>query len=123
MKIKTQTYIEWMIGGSFVSSTDAVPVNDRSIPYDFPQMAFGFRFHDVTEAELEDGEILTGKPKNISPRYLRGEVHTLEDVEREGKSLVLVENMKCNNWSRVIKCLQGYIPLYEGDVVIQQGVE
>jgi len=66
----------------------------------------GFRFFDRTEAILEDGEILTGEPKNYSPIYYFGKRINLEELNPFWQKI-----MKENKANSLIKCECGCFTL------------
>lgn len=54
--------------------------------------------------------------------YVNCKVQTLEDIEAEGpESSTLAQNMRCNNWDRVITTTEGWKwtqPFRDGDIVL-----
>jgi len=65
------------------------------------------------------------KPKEVdrSPMYyVNCKVQTLKDIESEGpESATLAQNMRSNNWKRVITTTEGYKwtqPFRDGDIVL-----
>lgn len=114
-------YIEFYYPGSFVSETSAQEVSDRTPPSELPKGAYGYRFFarsDVTQ----DGETLRGQPKDHSPMTYYGESMTLEEVKAlapSGDYRILVSNMECNGWDRVVLTVRGqFMPLNAGDSVV-----
>ena len=78
---------------------------------------YGFYF---STRGREDDE-LDSKEIDSSPMYfLGGKVLTLKGVEDENKheNSILISNMKCNGWEKVIKVKNIVQPLMEGDVVL-----
>jgi hypothetical protein len=117
----TKTFVEILYPGSLFSESTVKVVENRE-PIELPEGAFAFRFFDQTISEV-DGETLTGKPKNYSGKYYKGEVYTLEQLEEEfggsGKHQILISNCRYNDWGRVVKTVRGnWQPLEENDVVL-----
>ena len=111
-------FVEFFYPGSFMSETSEVEISTRTLPAEVPQRAYGYRFFERQVAEV-DGEKLVGQKKNFSGRVFLGEEVSLQDaIAREGENSILVRNMRCNNWSRVGKTRQGYIPLNDADRVV-----
>lgn len=63
-----------------------------------------------------------GKPKDYDPMTYFGEVLTLDQVKalEPAKNYdILVSNMECNKWDRVVRTVRGnFQPLNEGDKVV-----
>lgn len=113
-------YVEYIYPGIIVSETSTKEVlsrNPKSVL--IPDSAYGFRFIDREEVEL-NGEKLKGDNKNISRWYYRGRQMTLEDVKREKpEEEILISNMERNDWKSIVwtKFNQA-IPLDKGDTVL-----
>lgn len=114
----TKHYVEFYYPGSFFSETDVKPIKSRDAKITLPERAYAYRIFD--REEIKSGrETLVGKPKNYSPRYIKGEKYDLERVKNEvPDSLILQSNMRGNDWKYVIKCRQGFIEPWEGDVIL-----
>lgn len=114
-------YVEFCFPGSLMSETSTKEVGDRNAPVEAPQGAFGYRYFSREEVEME-GEVLIGKAKDRSPMTYFGEVFTLDQVkalEPAKNYSILVSNMQCNKWDRVVRTVRGnFQPLHEGDRVI-----
>jgi hypothetical protein len=114
----TKHYVEFTYAGSFFSEMSSRSVESRDpSKVVMPSGAYAFRFYDQEEVEL-NGDTLVGTPKNLSPRYIRGEKVTLEQAERLPNSDTLVSNMNGNGWGYVVKCPQGHIAPEEGEIFI-----
>lgn len=81
---------------------------------------YGFRFitRARTEKELDAKEVARS-----NFYYLGGRIETIEDVERRAdpKESVLLSNMRCNRWDRIIvndNSWRWTQPLQEGDVIL-----
>lgn len=112
-------YARVLYAGSFFSEDEARPVERRDPALvSLDGWAYGFWFEDREEVDA-GGETLVGPWKNRSPRHLQGEVFDLDRVKREvPNSDILQRNMGYNNWSRVLRCKQGFIDLRDDDVVL-----
>lgn len=120
-------YVEYVYPGCIVSESSKREVTDR-IPElareKMPEGAFGFRFMDRQEM-TSNGETLSGEFKDIGSWHYEGTMYTIEEV----KSLfpdkeILISNMECNHWNRVVKTKFGqFINLNDGDVVLAEKVE
>lgn len=82
---------------------------------------FGFQF--ITR-ERKGGELDSSVTERSPMYYLGGEVLTLEEVEarKDPEDRILISNMKCNNWNRVITNTNSWkatMPLSQEDVVLE----
>jgi len=125
--MKTETYIEMVLPGMLLSSSDIAKVASRLDVPPNPN-AFGFRYFDRTtyKAMREDGEEITteGPEENYSAWTFFGEVWTIEQIaELNSKDPrrwnILHSNMRGNGISRVVRTkYQQFIPLSEEDKVL-----
>ena len=115
-----QTYVVFMLPGSFVSEQEVRKVDDRCFPQDIPRAAFAFYFYDVFESIGPRGEVVKGQPQNVSAKTYFGEAFALERVKSEvPHAEILISNMKVNGWDRVVWTRLGnWQPLEPDDVVI-----
>ena len=115
-----KTYVVFKLPGSFIAEQTEREVQDRSFPTDVPKNCFGFYFYDIYEATGPKGELISGTRQNVSAMTYFGEEFTLERVKREcPNSKVLISNMECNGWNRVVCTRLGnWQPLEDGDRVI-----
>lgn len=116
----TQTYVEYLIPGSFFAESETKKVSSRDISkLKVPDYAFGFQFFDITSTQV-DGEKLEGRPKNFSKRYLLAE----EVLDQEGvkKKIpdndVLLSNMRNNGYKHVVKTRRGNIQPADKDTIV-----
>lgn len=113
-----KTYVEFYYPGTFVSETSTREVSDRSPITDVPVGVYGYRFFSRSEVEL-DGEILTGKIKDCSGITYFGEVMTIDDVAKLPNTEILQSNMRCNEWSKVVRTVRGnFQSIDERDIVL-----
>jgi hypothetical protein len=117
-----QQYIEFYFPGSFVSETEVKPVASRAAPVAVPLGAYAYRFFARQEVEM-NGEILRGKAHDHSPMTYFGKALTLDEVKAlDGDYRILISNMECNRWDRVVRTVRGnFQPLNEGDIVLTGG--
>lgn len=125
MSVKTshnQKYIEWLYHSRFFAEPESkpVPFNYKS-PRKWPKGALGYRFYERQIVE-SDGELLAGKRRNVTPWVYRGVEYTLDEVRQlQGDYHVLITNMECNDWDRVVFAggMQGpAYPLLHGERVV-----
>lgn len=122
-------YVQFFSPGTFVGekTTKCVPNWDvKKAAAMMPDIVerhgarpYGFQFYTMSRG-LRDFE-----PKEVdrSPMYyVNCKVQTLEDVEAEGPmSATLAQNMRSNNWERVVTTIEGYKwtqPFRDGDVLL-----
>lgn len=113
-------YVEFVSPGLLISNMHSELVISRdSALITLPRNKYGFRFYDKEEV-IQNGEALVGKPKNYSGWFYEGEAFTLEQVEREfPSSNILINNMRSNNYSKVVKTRFGqFFPLEKDDIVL-----
>jgi hypothetical protein len=119
--IKLKHYVEFLYPGIFVSESSVNEVKDRDPDkVVVPKECFAFLFFDRTETIVDD-EILVGKRKNESGRYyINGVIYTLEQVKNQfPESKILISNIQCNKWNKVIKTRAGnWQPFEKNDTVI-----
>jgi hypothetical protein len=108
----------WHVGG-FFSEDEYRPVAKRDPALvSLDGRAYAFSFVDREESEIH-GKLLKGEWENKGPRYIKGEIYDEARVRAEvPNSTILLDNMRCNRWSRVIKCKQGFLPLEDSDVAL-----
>jgi len=119
-------YIEFFYPGAVVSDSITQEVADRSPPAELPKGAYGYRFFARSEV-TQDGETLRGQPKDYSPMTYYGEEMTLDEVKNLTPSSdyrILVSNMECNRWDRVVRTISGQFMLpNDGDLVVTPNVQ
>jgi hypothetical protein len=116
-------YIEFLYPGIFVAESSAEEVNSRDIDkIKIPENCHGFRFYDRQETIAEDGETLSGEPRNYSGTYYRGRAMTLKDVKSElPDHRNLIENMEGNSWKKIVKTIFGnFYPLKDLDQILDE---
>lgn len=124
-------FVEFYSPGTFVAENTTKPIDSWNIE-EAAHMAFtikerygatpyGFRF--ITRSRNDDE--LDSKISNRSKMvFLGGKIETLEDVKRRNdpSDRILISNMECNRWHRIITTTNGYKwtqPFEEGDVNIE----
>ena len=119
MKKELKTYARFFAPGSFVANDWTRPV-EQADPYavKWPDDAYAFTLHE--REDVVDGETrYEGKPRQIGPTYYHpdSKVETLDEVRRNPKAgTVLVSNMECNGWDRIVWSRWGNWPQpYEPD--------
>jgi hypothetical protein len=116
--MKTVHFVRFYFPGSFVSETSEREIESRDAPVDMPPRAYGYAFFDKTLA-MNGKEMLWGPERNTSGITYRGEVYDLERVKREMPSeRILISNMECNGYKRVVVTQRGTFPLNDDDKVV-----
>lgn len=122
--MKREQMVEYSYPGTFVSATSSeVCGHNNADQIECPDGAFAFRFFDrVTQtATLEDGRTQDHvERENVGGWYYPGgEVLTVDDVESlDGDHRILLSNMRCNGWDRVVRSRRGnFQPLEAADAV------
>lgn len=85
-----------------------------------PGSAYAFYFTRRTRAETDKGEVMFGAEREKSVTYYPdGESVTKEDVAKLPDCRILLRNMECNNWDRVVRSRLGnYQPFNEDTQII-----
>jgi hypothetical protein len=100
------------------TSEEEIPSRDSII--EIPENSYGYYLFDKEYIE-NDGEVLEGEKKNISPTFYIGTMETYEEICKRnlpGES-ILRENMKSNGWFKVVRTKFGNVySLEEGDIVL-----
>ena len=118
-----KTFVVFKLPGSFVAEQTVREVNNRSLPTDIPRNCFGFYFYDSYEATGPMGETIRGEKQNVSGMFYFGEVFTLEQVKAcVPDAKILISNMECNGWSRVVRTRLGNWQQLETNDQVIQGV-
>lgn len=117
-------YVRFDFPGSFVDESSLVRrTTDNPEEIEVPKGAFAFRFCERTEAEV-DGETLLGEWQYDDRTFYApgSRIVTLTEVKAgaiEGNCDILISNMECNGWDRVVETNRGNVkPLRETDVVL-----
>ena len=112
-------YAEILIAGVTVPNPHEVPLRSRDETPDLKGGAFGYRVFDRWVSKAPDGSEMRGDKANFSGWMLYGREMTLGEVEREmPEAQILIDNMRGNGHDRVVKCRQGFVPMYAGDRVV-----
>ena len=116
--MKLIKYVRFWFPGSFVSDdTIRESVSDTRI--DFPDGAYAAQRFSRFETEDPRGGKMVGPEYDHGSKYIEGEAYTLEQVKAlPGDYHILIRNMEGNDWPRVVRCRQGFLPLSDKDVVI-----
>ncbi len=118
--------VEYVYPGIIVSESSSKQMSQRD-PREAvimaPESSYAFRFYEVTKAlDLGADFKVTPVARNHSAwHYIDGQIFTVADVEarQDPSDEILISNMKCNGYDRVVKCRTGnWVPMSEGDVVV-----
>lgn len=114
----TKHYVQFIYPGILFTndSTQEIPKRDPSA-FEIDENCLGYRFFDRFEIVI-DNEKLLGERKNFSGTHYFGIEKTLDEIKREKPDSILLENMKINNWDKIVQTKGGKcFPLYEKDTV------
>lgn len=122
-KIHTKHYIKLFYPGAFFSDTAIQEIESRE-KFEIPKNVYAYQFFDKEEFEV-NGEAFTSKEKNFSPTYYFGvELELSAVINKYGKQSIVVQNMECNGWDKVIETEFGQcFPLNEKDIVLPKRIE
>lgn len=112
-----KNYVEYTYPGSFVSKTSAKELHPGESPLPMPERAYAYQTFQKQTVIAPDGEILYGAQRNHSKKYVKGELWDMDAAKQRGTK-ILVDNMRSNNWTHVLKCAQGCIPFYHDKMVL-----
>jgi len=116
-KTKVTTYVEFFYPGLIFPESSVRKVKNRDVKkLKIPTTAFGFHFFDIKSTIVRKTK-MESKRLNASPfYYFGGRIMTLEEVCKElPEAKILINNMECNGWDRVIRCRTGnYQPFVKG---------
>lgn len=124
---RNQTFVEILFPGTLFPEEQVQEVLSRkpqTVAKKLPKGAFCFQFFDqICKEVIVDGETRTicGKRKNESGRYYpEGKVYTAKEIAALGPDYrILLSNMECNDWPKVVKTRCGnWQPFTEKDAII-----
>jgi hypothetical protein len=117
----TKTYIRFYLGGRFFPEFEIREVAARTQPTELPARAYGYDFYDQSEFE-EDGEMLTGRPKNESAMYYVGEFFTKKQMKEDftgDEYRILVSNIDSPYYIGAVRTIRGnWQPVRPEDTVL-----
>lgn len=122
--MKNEHYVEWLTPGSLFPEKYTEKVDSRDLPQlEIPRDVYAFTFYDVKTVDAVDEEGEKHEIRiiiNKSPRYIIGEVFTLEQIEAMGKDYrVLASNVEEYDMKSGVKThLGNWQPLLKDDVVL-----
>ncbi len=102
----TKTWINFYAPGSFTANewTKDTPENTSPDDVEWPDNAYAFTLHRRVDI-VDGGETYNGKPEQIGPMYYHPDsaTETLEEVKQNPSATsILVGNMECNRWERIV---------------------
>lgn len=124
-------FVEFFSPGTFVAETSTRPIDswdlDEAIKLSaditerYGATPYAFRF--ITR-ERADDELDSKVTKHSFMHYLGGKIETIEDVAKRAdpKEAILLSNMRCNGWNRIITSTKGWKwtqPLNDDDIVLE----
>ena len=121
MRESVVTFLDFWYPGIVVSNESSTVVGSRDLAaVELPENAYAFRFADRTEVTTDDGEVIVGKRRNLSPMYYPGGViFDIDQVALLPDTKILQSNMLVNKWDKVIRtCSGNFQPFNDTDVVI-----
>ena len=114
-------YVKFWYPGISVSENTVEEIESKDIQnIEVPQNAYAFSLYDIEIVEFE-GEILRGKPKNVSSMYYCGgtKKNYRTVCKEKGSDSILAGNMLCNNWDCVIETpYHQYFPIRDKDILL-----
>jgi hypothetical protein len=118
-EVTEKLYIEILYPGSLVTETERKLVRMKEPEKHaktLKPLAFGFRYVQVTEAKvLGEGKAVL-KEKYRPGTFYIGKVLTLAEVKAlkpPDRYEILVSNMECNKWDKVVQCRTGNFQSFE----------
>lgn len=126
-------FVEFYSPGTFVAESTIKPIESwdvekavemsGSIIERYGARPYAFRF---IKRAREDSDLDSKIVDKSCLYYLGGVVETIEQISKRGdkKDKILLSNMQCNGWRKVIRTSSGWtLPLEYGDTVLpaQQG--
>ena len=113
----TKHYVVFFFPGVLMSEKEEKEVTHRNPRrVKVPKECFAFYFYDRTAAK-QDGELLLGEKKNLSPTYYPGgTILSIKDIEKmngHGEFRALLSDMHVNKWGRVIRSRLGNFQTYD----------
>ena len=126
-KISIVTHVSYYYPGLIVSDESTKHVLDRDPEREAreaDERAYAFYYFDIVSAvvSVEDIRVQTrSERRNIScTYYINGEVLDIDQVaELPGDNRILLDNMRGNEWTRVIRCRTGnFQPFEDSDILV-----
>lgn len=107
-------FVRFRMTGSFFAEERTEPVESVD-PYAiaWPKDAFAFSFQERDDVVGDDGQVFTGKVRDLGPTYFHPEssVRTLAETEADPRATrILLDNMRCNRWDRIVWSRRGNYP-------------
>ena len=126
LEMKEQIKVDFLFPGSFFSENETKVVKSRDPEkVKVPDGCFAFSFYDliVTTVILPSGKkIVDYETKNRSKKfYPDAKIYSLQEIKemKDNGNKILISNMECNHWDRVVRTRSGnYQPLEKGDRII-----
>lgn len=128
----TKHFVEFFSPGTFVAETSIRPIESWDIATALKMACdinerynatpYGFRF--LTKSRGDD-DLDSREVARSSMHYFGVRVLTRADIEarNDPKDTILLDNMRCNKWDRVVETTNGYkatLPLQDGDIVLSE---
>jgi hypothetical protein len=115
-------YVKVFYPGLIVPEDSLVRVESEDAEFCLPDGAFAFQ-RGWREEVTQDGEKLIGELHlDKTMWYRHGKVFNLKEaMAKWGCNSILVSNMKCNRYERVVDTGYGVFPLEEDCVVLSKG--
>ena len=127
----TQHFVTFLSPGTFVAETDTKPIKSwnvssarrmaKKIVQRYNAVPYGFYF---TTRGRSSKELNSHEMSRSAMYYLpHCRVETLDEIRQRNdpRESILVSNMECNGWDRVVTTIDGWKwcqPLKKGDVVL-----
>jgi len=104
----TKTFVTYFYAGVFVADTSTREIKNKNGRQRFPPGAFAYQFYNHDYIIMPDGKnVPMGDDYDCSGLHYRAEgsnIYTLEQVKKLfPKEKVMISNMECNGYKKVIK--------------------
>lgn len=120
--IVKKTYVEFSFCGVVVDNVSSLEVETRDVEsLQVPDGAFGFQFFDLLSTMVGNDELVSSRLNKSPMHYYGGRIMTIDEVRAEmPEEQILIFNMECNGYDRVIQCRYGnFKPFNAGDIYIK----
>lgn len=105
-KLKKESRLIFHVPGVVVDNLTSTTIASRRIPLALkltPNYVFAFQFCTIITGITDDNYSIEPVTKYSELYYIDAKVYTLKQVKNKfPKELTLIDNMKYNNWSKVI---------------------
>lgn len=122
MKKETVYYVEYLHFGLLFSETSRKKISDPD-PKKVKQVDGAYGFRIIKQEQVLDGSgVFKGSQKYLPGEYyFNGAVYTLNQVKDQfPDEKILISNMECNNYKKVIKCGHRFFPFDKNCKLVEE---